>query len=275
MKKLILILTLSVWAMFTTAQDVNKAPYINTSQVIGTYSFGENSACLISEGTRGIDQTSLYTLRFLDENATTKEIILPINFSLYDVESSANNSVLIFNGPNETVLVKINIDSEPLYINILNEDGYRFSRVTQSAMSDDGKFVLIRDYSKMGADTRGREIVTERGYEYISLDARCDMTASRKETYEEKGSLLSIYPTSGGFAYISELANRKKDIYNLTLTLCDKSGEKTGEYQLASTQTYFPSDVIYNNGNFVLSGYYLSENFFKAKKNRLLMLQMN
>ncbi|PCJ63580.1 MAG: hypothetical protein COA58_15700 [Bacteroidetes bacterium] len=252
----------------TLAQDVKRKKYVNPAQVVGVYNFGKYSGALVQEGARGLDNKDIYTLHFLDDKIPTQEIVVPQGSRVFDVESSGVNSAMIFNGRKEVTLVMIAPNSEPEYLIIETGETFSYYGITQSAINEIGEIVLIRSYAENGVDQNGRPIVIESGLEYINVDANGIVTSKRLEKYikDKHFGLVNVFPTNEGMVYLMEHNGRKKSQYELKLSICDKSGNLKGEYSLTDEQSFFPSDIINDNGKLVMAGYYLNGTVYTAKK---------
>jgi hypothetical protein len=268
MKKITTLILSACFVLMANAQEPSKKSYINPAQTIGTYSFGQYAAIMAREGTRGTDMMDIYTLHFLDDDVKTQEIEVPKGSSLFDVESSANQSVMIFNGSEGVLLALIKPNAAPEYVTVEGQTDYSFGNVYLSDMNDNGDFVLIRSYSKRGKNSKGREVTVESGSEYVNFNALGKLASRRLEAtdVEHRFGLVSVFPSNNGMAYLMEVANTRKKLYELKLVICDIAGNLKGEYVLAGEQTFFPSDVINDNGKVVMAGYYLDGNIYTAKK---------
>ncbi|HBN04018.1 MAG TPA: hypothetical protein DD396_08230 [Bacteroidetes bacterium] len=54
--------------------------------------------------------------------------------------------------------------------------------------------------------------------------------------------------------------------------MCDLNGNVSGEYTLSGDQTFFPSDILNDNGKLIIAGYYLNGTIYTAKKTEGLFL---
>ncbi|MEN8732890.1 MAG: hypothetical protein ABF321_09975 [Bacteroidia bacterium] len=274
MKNILTTALLLVCALTAIAQEAMRKQYVNPAQVVGVYNFGRYAAALSNEGVRAMDQKQLYTLHFLAEGIANQEIAVPTGSSIFNVESSANNSAIIFNGRNEVTVVMIADGVDPEYVTIETAESFNYNRINTSAIDDKGNIVLVRNYSQNGVDENGRQIIVERGLEYIHLAADGTVTFKRleKQNIERPFNLVNIFPTSSGMVYLMEYNGRKKSEYELKLNICDDMGNPLGEYTLTNEQTFFPSDIINDNGKLVMAGYYLNGTIYSSKKTEGLFM---
>ncbi len=268
MKKSILFLLICLPIANLFAQNYKEVPYINSSQVVGVYNVGKYAATLLNEGNRSVDQKDVYVLRYLDENTKSQEIAVEQNSRLFAVETADNVSVFIFNGRQELSFVYVKPNAKPVVKVIYTAENFQFYPVYESSINPNGNMVLLRSYAEIGKDIKGRDSILERGIEYLNLNAMGDVTVNRLEPTDEElaFNVVSTFPTAEGNVFLMESNSRKKDLYELKLNICDKIGNIRGSYSLSQANTYFPSDIISDNGNFVVSGYYLNGNIFTAKK---------
>ena len=274
MKNTLLIFFCVAIAFTGNAQIASRKQYINPAQVLGVYNFGKYPAALSNEGVRGTDQTQLYTLHFLTKGVSDQEIDVPSGSYIFDVETSASNNVIIFNGRKEVTLVKVNQGEQPVYTTIETAPNFNFYGINSSAMDQNGNMVLVRGYAENGFDADGRSKVISRGIEYIHILANGTVTQKRLEKIEDKKafSLVNIFPTKGGMVYLMEHNYRKESAYELKLVMCDLNGNVSGEYTLSGDQTFFPSDILNDNGKLIIAGYYLNGTIYTAKKTEGLFL---
>ena len=267
MKKSILFLLICLPIANLFAQNYKEVPYINSSQVVGVYNIGKYAATLLNEGNRSVDQKDVYVLRYLDENTKSQEIAVEQNSRLFGVETADNVSVFIFNGRQELSFVYVKPNAKPVVKVIYTAENFQFYPVYESSINPNGNMVLLRSYAEIGKDIKGRDSILERGIEYLNLNDMGDLTVNRLEPTDEElaFNVVSIFPTAEGNVFLMESNSRKKDLYELKLNICDKIGNIRGSYSLSQANTYFPSDIISDNGNFVVSGYYLNGNIFTAK----------
>jgi len=274
MKNTLLIFFCLAIAFTGNAQIASRKQYINPAQVIGVYNFGKYPAALSNEGVRGMNQTQLFTLHFLAKGVSDQEIAVPSGSYIFDVETSASNSVIIFNGRKEVTLVKVHQGEQPVYTTIETAPNFNFYGINSSAMDQNGNMVLVRGYAENGFDANGRSTVISRGMEYIHILADGTVTQKRLEKMEDKKafSLVNILPTKGGMVYLMEHNNRRESAYELKLVMCDLNGNVSGEYTLSGDQTFFPSDILNDNGKLIIAGYYLNGTIYTAKKTEGLFL---
>lgn len=274
MKNIILSFVVLLCATASIAQEAMSKQYINTSQVVGVYNLGRYSAALSNEGGRLMDNMQLYTLHFLDDKVKTQEIAVPLGSRVFDVESSADNSFMIFNGRNQVTVAVLSDTKSPEYISIETGENFSFYPISNSEIDQNGNVVLIRNYAENGFDEKGRQIVIERGTEYILISAQGEVKAKRLEKYDSEKPyyLVNIFPTDGGMVYLMEYNGRKKSEYDLKLVICDNNGSTRGEYKLTNEQTFFPSDIIRDKGKLVMSGYYLNGTIYSSKKSEGLFM---
>ena len=241
MKNIILSFVVLLCATASIAQEAMSKQYINTSQVVGVYNLGRYSAALSNEGGRLMDNMQLYTLHFLDDKVKTQEIAVPLGSKVFDVESSADNSFMIFNGRNQVTVAVLSDTKSPEYISIETGENFSFYPISNSEIDQNGNVVLIRNYAENGFDEKGRQIVIERGTEYILISAQGEVKAKRLEKYDSEKPyyLVNIFPTDGGMVYLMEYNGRKKSEYDLKLVICDNNGSTTGVYKLTNEQTFF------------------------------------
>jgi len=268
MKKSILFLLICLPIANLFAQNYKEIPYINSSQVVGVYNIGKYAATLLNEGNRSVDQKDVYVLRYLDENTKSQEIAVDQDSRLFGVETADNVSIFIFNGRQELSFVYVKPNARPVVKVIYTAENFQFYPVYESSINPNGNMVLLRSYAEIGKDMKGRDSIVERGIEYLNLNAMGDVTVNRLEPTDEElaFNVVSTFPTAAGNVFLMESNSRKKDKYELKLNICDKIGNLRGSYSLSQANTYFPSDIISDNGNFVVSGYYLKGNIFTAKK---------
>ena len=254
--------------MSSMAQGVKKKMYVNPAQVVGVYNYGQYAAALTREGTRGLDNKDLYTLHFMDDKVPSQEIAVPQGSNLFDVEHALQRGTMIFNGRESVTLVTIEANKDPEYLEIETGENFNFSGISTSAVASTGEMVLVRSYGIRGVDDNGRAATIESGLEYINISASGEVSSKRLDPYVEGPDyrLVNIFPTSEGMVYLMEYNGRKKSEYDLKLTICDKAGDVKGEYSLAEEQTFFPSDIINDNGKLVMAGYYLNGTIYTSKK---------
>jgi hypothetical protein len=268
MKNILIVLSIFIFSS-SFAQGVKRKMYVNPAQVVGVYNFGTYSAALTSEGSRGLDNKDLYTLHFMDENLATQKIAVAQGSRVFDVEHSDVNSTIIFNGRDNVTLVYIKPNEAPEYVVIETAETFNHAGIGASAIAKSGELVLVRNYGIRGVDANGRAATIESGQEFINLDASGVVTSKRLLPYvkdAENFQLVNIFPTTAGVAYLMEYNGRKKSQYKLKLDVCDASGLLKGEYSLSQEQTFFPSDIINDNGNLVMAGYYLEGTIYTSKK---------
>lgn len=276
MKTIYLTLTLALACSQAFAQGMKKLDYINPAQVTGVYNLGMHSAVLSNEGNRGMDKKDIYTLHFMDETIPVQEFAVNQRSTLFAVESSKENSVFIFNGQKELSLVYVRPNGNPSISLIESPANYQFHSLYESGMNHDGSLTLFRGYTKLGKDRQMRDSVIESGLEFITVNSGGKVINTRYEkrsTYTSD-NVVSIFPTSNGMAYVMESNSPKKKEYALNLVFSDKMGKVTGSFLLSEANTLFPTEVIADNGQYVVAGYYLKGTIYSAKKTEGLFIQV-
>ena len=133
---------------------------------------------------------------------------------------------------------------------------------------------MVRNYSEMGLDDKGKEVVLEHGTEILNFDKSGNLAGRRLEKAEGTvwSTVVGITPIPEGAVLMYELSDYKNREYNLEIRICDNIGNVTGTYNLTQDGGYFPTDIVSDNGNIVLSGYYVKGSVFSAQKTEGLFL---
>lgn len=276
MKNIVMTLVLATAGIQAFAQGMKKIDYINPAQVVGVYKLGMHSAVLSNEGNRGMDKKDIYTLRFMDETIPVQEFAVNQRSGLFAVESSKENNVFIFNGQKELSLVYISPNAEPSITQIETPANYQYHSLYESGMNKDGSLSLFRQYTIFGKDRQQRDSVIESGLEFITVNSGGQVINTRYEKRSDYTSdnVVSIFPTASGMTYVMESNSPKTKEYALNLVFTDKGGKVTGSYLLSQANTLFPTEVIADNGQYVVSGYYLKGTIYSSKKTEGLFIQV-
>ncbi len=278
MKNLILSFVILTASLNSVGQEINELHYLNANQINGIYQLGSEAAVLSMSEYRSIDKQDVYQLTYLSNHMATLEINIPENSQLVDVESNPEFSVLIFQTRNreQIVLVYISQDQTISYNTYSGEADYRSGGIEKTALNSIGNLVVVRHYSEMGIDAKGKTIVLEYGKEILNFDNTGNLKGRRLEKREGTvwSSIIGITPIPEGSVFMYELNDYKNKEYHLEVRICDNIGNIIGSHILTENGGYFPSDIISDNGKIILSGYYVKGSVFAARKTEGLFITM-
>ena len=271
MKNLFSIVIALFSAYLVSAQDIYKKAYINPEAVQTVFNCGDMAAALVKEGYRQADDKDVYSLQYLSEENIVKEIAVNRGYSLFKLMTEKANSYMFYVGSQEPVIVKVNPDAKTSYnpVELPLDVNYRFGNILHVDLSAASQITIIRNYSKLGKNDQGREIIEEVGKEFITVDKQGALVNSWKEKADNDISMniVSTFNTTNGTVYHLEYMSSSKKFYNSKLLLCNANNDKLGEYELYdSAYSLFPTDVSYENGNYVMAGFYLTGSPYTAKK---------
>jgi len=275
MKNYFILLISFAFFSSVNAQEVHREMFINPEQVEGICNLGEYGAIVAREGYRAKDDKELFSLHYLDKNIETQALELSRGSRYVDAESSSVQTAIVFRSDDAATIVYVKPGIAPKYATISTQGGYKHNGLYATQMTGNGELFLVRSYYKYHLDNKGREVITERGLEYINMDGDGEMVNRKMEKSVDGTNyrLSNIFDTPEGMVYHLEAYSEKIKGYTSKVMLRNASGDVAWEYELKKgEQTFFPSDLIYDNGKFVMAGDYLSGNAYSAKETDGLFL---
>jgi len=246
------------------SQETLKEPYLNPGQIKGICDLGNLGAVLSYEGSRQRDAVDLYTLHYLDESVATQELTLPLGSSFLGAEANDRLAVLLFRFQEDILMVSVDPGADPAYSSIRAKANQKYASTVFTDLDNLGNLIVARYYYTY----EGRKEI-EQGLIFTTLDGRGNVLNERSESHEREFPfrIVGTFATSNGVAYHIESSYKSKNSYQSRITFCDNNGAVLGEYDLGiGEEQLYPSEIIYDNGKYVMVGDYLTGNVFNARK---------
>ncbi len=284
MKQFILsTIVFSSTALFVQNQQV--LSHINTNDVKGVYKVGNKAITISFSEYREYDDKNVFVVNILgDPKAGRQELAVSEGTYLLDVASNAKTSVAIFSNTSEETIELVAFDENA---KISSRNSYKgdvndlesYSGIEKWVYSDKNILYLIRRYSLYEKLNPKTTKLVNQGYQLLSLDAQAKVLGVYSEDGINKpfSEVKTMVPNDEGCVLFVSQNESKKKTFGARLEVFNTAAALTGTYALSGVDfTYYPTDIIYKNGEIVAAGMYFKGLWHNAKTSEgLFFLKIN
>jgi hypothetical protein len=280
MKNFLILLTGLIFAT-ANAQEQEKIDYINANDVQGVYRAGKKAVCISFSENRAYDHKSLYVLQVLGEDKVNKQVIeVEEGSQIMDVVSNSKQAIVLFQNQNKELLEMVALDqngkivSNQKYQTDVNDLEF-YGYFSKWALSETNKLFMVRTYSLYEEPKpRVRKLVNQ-GYQLLSLNTDATLAGAYSENGMDKpgSDIKTLLAYDEGCVVFLSQSESKKKTFSARLEMFSNIAAQTGTYALSGEDfTYYPTGIIYNNGEIVAAGMYFKGLWYNAKTSEGLFL---
>jgi len=265
----VLIIVISILAVVPIFGQQQEIPFINSLNIRGVYNTGEEVVAVSFIEHRKVDNKDIYQVSYFNDSHEKLAFEVDHRSSLVQVSSFKGNTYFVFNNPVIKSYEIIGLDKARNVTSILGlvpELTVEYGQVYRVENNQAGNVFVFRSYA-IYESANSRNKVVESGTEIVSYDKNLKQIGALKMKYEnEKRPVITGFtPIKEGFVLSVETRDYKAKEYTLALHIFTNELKETGSYELTDESTYFPTEIISDEGQIVIAGYNLKGSIFDSK----------
>ncbi len=260
MRKILVYLTIQLIACQITFAQQKEFPYLNEAQVVGVYNTGNDVIALSRVDYRTIDNKDIYLASYLNSAQNQLEIAVPRGSKFAGVTSNKEETYLVFDLSSMATLTVIHLDQNRklTYGEFIRPEGVDFNGSIRGIETNSvGQLFILSQYAIPIKNDKGQTIKHNVGTEYLSYDKTLKQTGALR--IDGISRLVGVFPITEGIVVSVETKIFSEKKYELKLLIFDNNLSLKGEHLLTAENSYFPSEIISDNGQIIMAGYSLKK----------------